>query len=316
MTTKPIGLTVFQPTAQAIISVIKMAEQMGIPQVWIPTLPFAPDPIPLLAAAAVQTSTIGLATGISISYPRHPLTLANEALVLAELAPNRFRLGIGASHPFLVEGVYGLEFGKPLEQLREYVSVVRELLWNGSASFNGQHFRVQAGMQPFAPPLPPVKIPIVLATVRPHMFRLAGEISDGAMVSWGPMSYLKKVALPAMEEGAKAANRPRPPLIASAPIVFSADFGEVRQAAYAALAIYAPVPAYIEMFALAGYPLVNGQPGDELIHETFIYGDPDTIRKRLLDMLADSADELQVVICPVKDPMNEAGAIMQLIGSL
>lgn len=314
MTTKPVSLTIFQPSAQQTIAAIEFAERLGIPQVWIPTLPVAPDPIPALAAAAAKTSTIRLATGVSVTHMRHPLTLANEALAIAEVAPNRFRLGIGVSHPFIISGMYGLPFEKPLAHLREYVAVLRGLLWEGTANFDGDFYHVHVDVPPFV--VPP-RIPIVMAAVRPKMFRLAGELSDGAMVSWGPMSYLKKYALPEMEAGAKAANRPRPPLIASAPIIYDADFGNVRQAAHAALAMYAQVSTYIEMFELAGFPIgPDGQLSDELIHETFIYGDDATIRQRLLDMLAQGADEIQATICPVKDPMSEGGAIMQLLGSL
>jgi alkanesulfonate monooxygenase SsuD/methylene tetrahydromethanopterin reductase-like flavin-dependent oxidoreductase (luciferase family) len=314
MTTKPVALTVFQPSAQQTIAAIQFAEQLGIPQVWMPTLPVAPDPLPTLAAAAVKTSTIGLATGVSVTYMRHPLTLANAALALAELAPNRFRLGIGASYPFIVSGMYGLTYGKPLAHLREYLAVLRGLLWEGTLNFDGDYYHVHVNVPPF---IVPPRIPIVMATVRPKVFRLAGELADGAMVSWGPISYLKKFALPALEEGAKAANRPRPPLIASAPIIFDTDFGNVRQAAHNALGMYVAVPAYIEMFQLAGFSIgPNGQLPDELIQETFIYGDEATIRQRLLDMFAQGADELQTVICPVKDPMNEGRAIMEILGTL
>ncbi|MFO1376744.1 MAG: LLM class flavin-dependent oxidoreductase [Steroidobacteraceae bacterium] len=317
MTSKPIGLTIFQPSAQQTIDVIRTCEQLGIPQVWVPTLPFAPDPLPVLAAAAVQTRSIGLATGVSVSYTRHPLALANEAFSLAQLAPGRFRLGVGTSHPFLIEGMYGMTFGRPLERLREYLAILRQALWTGSVSYRGQHYSAEAGTSAFSPPLPPPRTPIVVATVRPNMFRLAGELADGAMVSWGPMSYLKKMALPAMEAGAQAAGRPRPPLIASAPIVYDTDFDNVRQAARAALAIYVAMPAYIEMFAQAGYPLLpSGQPSDELIREMFIFGDETTIRQRLLDMYAQGADELQVMLCPVNDPTAEALAIMRVIGRL
>ncbi len=317
MTRRPIGLTIFQPTPQQTIEVIKTCEQLGIPQVWVPTLPFAPDPLPVLAAAAVQTRSIGLATGVSISYTRHPLALANEVFSIAALAPGRFRLGVGTSHPFLIEGMYGMTFGRPLERLREYFAILRQALWTGSVSYRGQHYSAEAGTTPFSPALPPTRTPIVLATVRPNIFRLAGELADGAMVSWGPMPYLKKMALPAMEAGAEAAKRPRPPLIANAPIVYDTNFDNVRRAARAALAIYVAMPAYIEMFSRAGYPLLpDGQPSDELIREMFIFGDEATIQQRLLEMYAQGADELHVMLCPVNDPTAEAAAIMQVVGRL
>lgn len=313
MPARPVSLTVFQPGTKQTIAAIKLAEELGIPGIWMPSLPAAPDPLPVLAAAAVQTSKITLGSGVIVSYTRHPVALANEALVMAELAPGRFRLGIGASHDYIVQGMYGIRFGKPLAHLREYMAVLRGMLWHGSVHFEGDYYQVHAEYPPF---LPPPRIPIVLAAVRPKMFRLAGELSDGAMVSWGTVNYLRSQALPAMEEGAQAAGRPRPPLIASAPIVLSSDFAAVRKVAMAGLAVYLPLPAYIEMFELAGFPLVNGQPPDELIHELFVYGDAGTIKKRLLDMFATGLDEIQVTIYPAHDPVAEGMAIMELLGQL
>lgn len=61
---------------------------------WVPSWPIGPDGMSIVTAAAVQTNSIGLGTGIAITYPCHPLTRVNEALVMAELAPQRFRLGV------------------------------------------------------------------------------------------------------------------------------------------------------------------------------------------------------------------------------
>ena len=50
-----------------------------------------------LAAVATKTSTIGLGTSIVPTYPRHSLVLAQQALSLSDIAPNRLRLRIGPS---------------------------------------------------------------------------------------------------------------------------------------------------------------------------------------------------------------------------
>ncbi|WP_246035723.1 LLM class flavin-dependent oxidoreductase [Dictyobacter kobayashii] len=147
------------------------------------------------------------------------------------------------------------------------------------------------------------------------MFKLAGEISDGAMVSWGLLSYMKSVALPALQEGAALAGRPTPALIASAPVIFSRDFAQVRQAAYQALGRYLGMPVYQKLFADAGFPLqTDGLPSDELIKEMFIYGTEETIIDRLASMYEAGINELQIAVYPAQDPAYEEGAVMELLG--
>jgi alkanesulfonate monooxygenase SsuD/methylene tetrahydromethanopterin reductase-like flavin-dependent oxidoreductase (luciferase family) len=313
-TTFPVGVAIFPPTVQKVLHAIKRAEQAGVPMAWVPSWPVGPDGFSIVTAAAVQTSNIGLGTGISITYPCHPLTRANEALVMAELAPHRFRLGIGASHQPAIEGQYGLNFAQPLAHIPEYITVLRGLLWEGRIDFSGNYYRVHAELPPM---ISPPRFPIVLAALRKNMLRLAGEVSDGAMLIWAPLSYIRSVALPAMEEGARTANRPRPPLLVSAPIVLDTDFSTVRNAAQAAFAIYSSFPTYGKMFKEAGYPLTaDGKLTDELIHELFLYGDEDTIRQRLFAMHAAGVDEIVAVINPRKDPERTERVILEILASI
>lgn len=72
------------------------------------TAPYLPETLTILAAVATKTSTIGLGTSIVPTYPRHPLVLAQQALSLYDIAPNRLRLRIGPSHQAIMEGIYGL----------------------------------------------------------------------------------------------------------------------------------------------------------------------------------------------------------------
>src|SRR5690606_26750398 len=121
-----------------------------------------------------------------------------------------------------------LTMNKPLEHLREYLAVLRGLLWEGAIDFSGTHFRARArlpdGVEPPRTPLP-------ISALRAGAFRLAGEIADGA-ISWVcPVPYLVNTARPALEEGAKAAGRPTPPLIGHVPVALSEDREAVRAAA-------------------------------------------------------------------------------------
>ena len=149
------------------------------------------------------------------TYPRHPITLAAQAIAINDLAPGRLRLGVGPSHKPIIEGAYGLPMGKPLAHLREYVTILRALLWEGAVDFSGDYFTVKTAL-PAGVPAP--QIPVPISALRPNAFRLAGEIADGA-ISWvTPIDYLTRTALPQLQAGAEAMGRERPPLIAHVPV--------------------------------------------------------------------------------------------------
>src|SRR2546428_76625 len=98
MMTKRIGLVLARPTPTAAVEAIILAEEHGVPAVWSTVGGTNPDALTMFAAAAVRTQRVLLGTSIVPVYPRHPLALASQALALADLAPGRFRLGMGSSH--------------------------------------------------------------------------------------------------------------------------------------------------------------------------------------------------------------------------
>jgi len=126
-----IGLAVSSFSALTTMSNIVAAEAAGVRQVWSTQIISAPDTLSVFAAAATQTESVRMGVSIVPIYSRHPLTMAEQALALHEIAPGRLRLGIGTSHRPAVEGVYGIPMTAPLEHLREYATVLRSLLWEG-----------------------------------------------------------------------------------------------------------------------------------------------------------------------------------------
>jgi alkanesulfonate monooxygenase SsuD/methylene tetrahydromethanopterin reductase-like flavin-dependent oxidoreductase (luciferase family) len=126
-----VGLIVNGANAAAAVNTIVTAEDSGVRQIWMTQPPNLPDVLTTFAAAAAKTSSINLGTSIVPTYPRHPLVLAQQALALHDLAPGRLRLGIGPSHRFVIENIYGLQHSKPLAHLREYVDVLHTALWDG-----------------------------------------------------------------------------------------------------------------------------------------------------------------------------------------
>src|SRR5258708_38586942 len=104
-----VGVTIEATDAIDAITKIREAEHAGVQQVWCPGFAGVADTLALLSAAAVQTERIRLGTALVPIYPRHPLVMAQQALVVSDLAPGRLRLGIGPGAPMLVEDWYGFE---------------------------------------------------------------------------------------------------------------------------------------------------------------------------------------------------------------
>ncbi len=307
-----VGLALYGRNAAGSLSTIVAAEAAGVRQIWMTQTTPAPDTLAIFAAASVQTSSVRLGTAIVPTYPRHPLALAQQALTISDLAPERLRLGVGPSHRPIIEEVYGIPMTAPLEHLREYVTVLRATLWDGKVDYQGRFYRVKTKLSRTP------RTPILISALREGAFHLAGEISDGA-ISWVcPVPYLLTKALPALRAGAAQSGRPVPPLVAHIPVAFSQDRQAVLAAGHQQISSrYARLPFYARMFADAGFPISpDGTAPDALIDNLVVSGDEATIATRLVDLLAAGLDELLVLLVTVADPKAEEARLMHLIGQL
>jgi F420-dependent oxidoreductase-like protein len=303
------GLVLRRPTPSAQIDAIVRAEGLGLPMTWSTGGALSSETITMFAAAAARTSSIVMGTSIIPTYPRHPIVMATQALVLASIAPGRFRLGIGPSHRPTLEGTYGIPMDKPLSHLREYITVLRELLWEGKSEFQGQYFKVNAQLG-----AEPPKVPLPISALRSGAFRLAGELADGGISWMAPVPYLVNVAKPAMMEGAKSAGRPCPPLVGHVPVAMSDDAAAVHEAARAQVRTYGRLPFYVGMFEDAGFPLTpDGQISDALLDELVVSGTPEKVASRLQAIQAAGVDEQVITQITVKDEAAEETRLIELL---
>ena len=211
MAEKLVGTAVRGSTIAEVQANIVRAEELGVHAAWMTAGGASLDSLTCFTASAASTTTIKLGTSIVPTYPRHPLVTAQQAQVVAQLAPGRLRLGVGPSHRPTIESM-GIEFNAPLAHLREYIRVLKALLQTGSVDFDGDHYSAHATIPG------PLDLQVMGSALRKGSFELCGAEADGA-ISWiCPGRYLRDVALPAMEKGAKEAGRPTPPLIAHAPV--------------------------------------------------------------------------------------------------
>ena len=103
------------------------AERLGFYSVWTAEA-YGSDAVSPLAYIAAFTSKIRLGTAIIQMPARTPAATAMAAMTIDALSGGRFILGLGPSGPQVVEGWYGVPYGKPLTRTREYVSIIRTIL--------------------------------------------------------------------------------------------------------------------------------------------------------------------------------------------
>lgn len=186
------------------------------------------------------------------TYPRHPLALAQQVLVLNDIAPGRLRLGIGPSYRPIIEGIFGLTQRKPVAHLREYVEVLRAVLWGGKVNHHGEFFNVEV-TSPSTP-----QIPILISTLGEKAFQLAGEIADGALSWLCPVPYLLRTGLPALRKGAAITGRSARPSLVAHVLALTRDRHSAMAAGHQLIEMYTSYPFYVKMFTSAGFPTTVG----------------------------------------------------------
>lgn len=102
-------------------------------------------------------------------------------MTLAQLSEGRFLLGLGASGPQVIEGLHGVPFARPLTRMRETVEIIRQVFTGNKISYQGRQFTIPlpGESRPMRSSMPPVSVPIYLATLSPKMLELTGELADG-----------------------------------------------------------------------------------------------------------------------------------------
>ena len=310
-TRERVGLVVDGSNAEVAVKTIVAAEDAGVRQIWMTQPPFWPDVVTTFAAAATNTSTVRFGTSIVPTYPRHPLVLAQQALALYDIAPSRVRLGIGPSHRFIIEDMYGLQQRTPLAHLREYVEILHAALWEGKVNHHGDFYNVAATL-----PRKP-QIPVLISTLGEKAFQLAGQIADGALSWVCPVPYLLRTGIPALRTSAAAVGRSAPPMVAHVLVALSEDKNSILSAGHQLLDFYAKIPFYANMFSNAGFQPTSDQTvPDALVDNLVVSGNEDIVAARFTELLATGLDELMVSLVPIKDAVNEMRQLMHLIGQL
>src|SRR5215468_10796650 len=170
--------------------VAERVEALGYDSVWIADTGAGPDAFVVGAAVASVTTRLRIGTAVIPVYTRTPSVMAAGVGSVAQLAPGRTVLGIGASSETIVDAWGGVEFSRPMQRIRETVGVLRSMLAGERVTFAGGTIRTR-GFRLVSLPAQPV--PIYLAALMPPMLELAGEIADGVIPNFMPVEAVPRM---------------------------------------------------------------------------------------------------------------------------
>jgi probable F420-dependent oxidoreductase len=173
------------------------------------------EPFLALAVAAVNTTRIGLATGIAIAFARSPMAVANAGWDLQRASRGRFVLGLGSQVRAHNENRFSVKWTPPAPRLREYVQALRAI-WRSwetgeKLAYQGEHYRFTLMTPNFVPtsthqPM----VPVTLAAVGPAMLRVAGEVADGVRLHpFCTRRYVDEVVMRELRTGFARSGRAR-----------------------------------------------------------------------------------------------------------
>jgi len=275
----------------AIQQVVK-AEKEGFDSFWFGQT-LGADVMTAIALAGQRTERMEIGVAVVPTYSRHPFAMAQQALTVQAATGGRFTLGIGPSHRPLIEGMWGLSYDRSALHVREYLSVLRDLVRDGRASLSGELYRVSGALQlTGAQPCS-----ILVSALGPMMLRIAGELSDGTITWMTGTKTVETHIVPRISAAAGAAGRPSPRVCVALPIAVTADVDAARQRAARIFQMYGHLPNYRRVLDREG---VSGP------EDVAIVGGERDVEAALRALAAVGATDFLAVMFPATDDGRES----------
>ena len=233
-----------------VVECVRLAEDVGYESAWVAE-GHGGDQFSILTACALSTERIMLGTSISSVFVRSAPTIAMAAACVDSYSNGRFILGLGSSHKVQVEPEHGLEFSGAIPRVRDTVNIVRHLIRDGAVTdYVGEAIDIRSFDLHF-PTFRP-RLPIYLAAVFPKMLEIAGEISEGVLLTWCTPEHARTAAHH-MSIGAARSGRSPADLELATLLSMSAPGDDGAGMRRTAAAYAGRFPRYRRLMAEAGY---------------------------------------------------------------
>ena len=255
------------------------------------------DAVALASVCGREVPGIEVGVAVTQTFPRHPLALAAQALTAQGISGNRFTLGVGPSHPAVIEGQFGIAYEKPAQHTREYLQALSSLLDGRPTEYRGE--RITAVGQVAAPGAE--RPSLLLSALGPVMLRTAGELADGTTTVWAGPRVIGEHVAPLINRAAQDAGRPQPRIVALVVAALTDDPAEARQRLAERYAMASQMPAYQQIL---------GRQGASNVGDTLVAGDEKALERELRAYADAGATELMV------SPFGDAEQMIEFLGSI
>jgi probable F420-dependent oxidoreductase len=161
------------------------------------------DPFVTLAAAAMVTKSLKLATGVCLVIQRDTIQTAKAVASLDQVSGGRFLFGIGGGWNREEIEAHGTVFATRMQKMREQIEAMKAIWTQSKPEYHGEIVRVPQMMtwpKPVQKPHPPV----ILGGAFPWAARRAIRYGDGwypNAASGDPEDYLPRFRQMAEEAG-------------------------------------------------------------------------------------------------------------------
>jgi F420-dependent oxidoreductase-like protein len=279
------------------IDLLRTATAAGVTDFWMSDR-LHWDPLTLITVLGREFPAARFGTAVVRTYPRHPITLASQALATQAAIGDRLTLGIGPSHAPIIESQYGYSFDKPLRHVREYLEALIPLVRQESVDYHGEttHATAQLAVPGTRP------LPVLISALGPKMLHLAGEVADGTLLAWAGPRSIGEYFAPTITRA--AAGRPAPRVAASVCVTVTSNPDGARTWLNDNFGLAAGLPSY---------RAVLDREGVESVGDTAVAGDETVVRKEL-ERLFD-AGATDVVAIAAGTPEEQTRTI-EFLGSL
>jgi probable F420-dependent oxidoreductase len=309
---------------------LQEAERLGYTDAWSYEIDGV-DCFTPLALASAWTEKLRLATAIANVYTRAPIALAISANAMAEAAPGRFALGLGAGSSVIVEQWGGVPFDVPYRKVRDVTAVVKAMLSGEKISEERETARSRGFRLSRRLAEPP---PIYIAALRARMLRLAGAEADGVIINWLSAGDVPKVVAEARKGAEQAGRDPdKIEIVCRIFVCMSENEALIDFLGRRSIAAYLNVPVYAQFHEWLGRANVLGpmweawQSGDRkeataviprrLIDELLIHGDAETCRRKVQEYVDNGVTVPVLNFLPVSaDPAERTAQSLEWLRAL
>ncbi|WP_328647059.1 TIGR03564 family F420-dependent LLM class oxidoreductase [Amycolatopsis sp. NBC_00348] len=232
------------------------------------------DALTALPALGAAAPGIELGTCVVPTYPRHPITMAAQALTVQAATGVPVHLGVGLSHRYIVEHEFGYSYDRPIRHLREYLQALNPMLRGEKADVHGETLTAAGGVN-----APGAGRPAVLVgSVSPKSTRLAGELADGVITTWAGPRAIGEFVVPTLGTASR--------VVSGQLICVTSEVDERRAWVEETYGAAASVPAYRAVLDRDGYAKAS---------DSAIIGDEETVRRQVKSLEDAGATELLVM---------------------